>query len=100
MQPLQRVIETAGARGARDQRIDAEHQARAEDHDCGEDAAPHAGCGNRCRAEAADHHGIDEPHRHPADFGKDDRTGEKDERAEFGKHGQAGLKTRPYTTVI
>src|SRR5204862_4575495 len=69
-----------------DERIDPEHQPRAENHDRREHAAAHPGRGNRCRAETSDHDRVDEAHAHPADFSKDNGAGETEEGTELGEH--------------
>ena len=86
VQPPHAVVEAPGAGGARDERIDAEHQPRAENHDRREYAAAHPGCGNRCRPETSDHDRVDEAHAHPADFSEDNGAGETEEGTELGEH--------------
>ena len=86
MQPPHAVVEASGAGGAGDERIEAEHQPRAENHDRREHAAAHARCGNRCRPEPSDHDRVDEAHAHPADFSEDNGAGETEEGTELCEH--------------
>ena len=63
-----------------------QHQPGTENHDCGEDAVAHAGRGNCGRTQSSNHHGVDESHAHPADFGEDDGDGETEKWTKLGRH--------------
>ncbi|MFI5179752.1 MAG: hypothetical protein ACHQO8_14370 [Vicinamibacterales bacterium] len=65
-----------------------EEEAHAEDGDRVEQAAANADGAERLGPDAADEHGVDEPHRHPPELGDDDRAGETQESAELGCAGR------------
>ena len=60
----------------RHQRIHAGQHAGAADHDRVEEHAAETARADRGGAEAPRHHGIDEPHRHPAQLGHGERRGQ------------------------
>jgi len=70
----------------RDERVQADEEALAEegedDEDTGRDADRTDGF---CAVgETTDHHGVHDDHAHPADFGEDERKSKAESRAEFG----------------
>ena len=92
------VFAAARSEGLGDQGVEADEEAFAEEgeHDekTGGDADGPDGFGGV--GKAADHHGIDEHHAHPADFGEDERKSEAQSGAEFaaegGEEGHGGVK--------
>ncbi len=77
------VVEAAGAPGLRDEGIEAEEQADAEQRRRIVNGVAESDGADGVRTEAADHDEIDDGHGHPAEFGKDDGNGEGEEGAEF-----------------
>ena len=72
------VFALAGAEGLRDEGVETDKQAAAEEaEDVDEDAAEaDGGDGYRAVGKTADHHGVDDGHGHPAEFGEDEREGQ------------------------
>ena len=79
------IFEIARAVGVRDERVETEHQAGAEDgDDVIEDTAQTDGADGDCAIRlAADHHRVDDSHRHPAEFGQNDGRGQADHGTEL-----------------
>lgn len=79
------IFALAGAEGLRDKRVQSEKKAfakKGQDHEDGgaktDGAHGYGGVG-----QASDHHGVDDGHAHPAEFGKDQRESEAERRADF-----------------
>ncbi len=78
-------------------RVEADEEAFSEKGEDHEDAGGNAdsGDGGSAVGKATDHHGVDDDHAHPADFGEDEREGEAKGGAKFvaeggeGEHGGA-----------
>ena len=79
------VFAMAGAEGLRDEGVQADEKAFAEegedDEEAGGDADGADGFGGI--GKAADHHGVHDDHAHPADFGEDERKSEAEGGAKF-----------------
>jgi hypothetical protein len=82
-----RVAHAAGAVRVRNDVVEAEEEAAAEDRDREEEISADAHRTDRRGANAAGEHGVDDPHRHPADLGDDYGTGEARQRAQLGGTG-------------
>ena len=87
------VFAVAGAESLRDERVESDKDTFPEEseHDekAGRDANGSDGLGGI--REPADHHGVDNDHAHPADFGENERESEAKGRAEFApKDGEKG----------
>ena len=79
------VFATASAEGLGDEGVEANEEAFAEegedDEEAGADADSTDGLG--AVGQAAHHHGVDDDHAHPADFGKDEGEGQVQSGAKF-----------------
>lgn len=80
------VFAMTGAKGLGDQGVQTDEDAFAKESKDNEEAGTDADGTNGFGAvgEAADHHGVDDDHAHPADFGEDKREGEMQGGTEFG----------------
>jgi hypothetical protein len=77
-------VEAPGPERLRHQRIESEEQPHREDRDREEHHARQADRPDRARPEAADHDGVDDAHRDPAELGHHDGRRQRQHRAEFG----------------
>src|ERR1700757_2568304 len=79
------VFATAGAERLRDECVQANEEAFSEEGEDEEEAGTDADRADGFGAvrETADHHGVNDDHAHPADFGEDERKSEVEGRTEF-----------------
>jgi len=77
------VVEAAGAPGLRDEGVEAEEKADAEEGGRVVDGVAESDGADGVRSETADHDEVDDGHGHPAELGEDDGNGEGEESAEF-----------------
>ncbi len=86
------VFAVAGTEGLRDKRVEADEDAFTTEGENVEEigADGYGADGHGAVGKAADHHGVDDAHAHPADFGEDEREGEAESGAEFGTEGGEG----------
>ena len=79
------VFHISSAVGVRDQRVEPQHQSRAENrHSIKKNAAQaHRSNGLGAVSLPADHHRVHNRHRHPAQLRKNERDGEAQHRARF-----------------
>ena len=79
------VFALASAEGLGDEGVEADEEAFAEEGEDEEEAGADADGADGFGAvgETADHHGVDDDHAHPADFGEDERKGEAERGTEF-----------------
>ena len=91
-QGVEAVVAAAGAEGLRDQGVEADEQAFAEEGEDKKQAGADAdGCdGLGAVWEAANEHGVFDGHADPADFGEDERDGQVKGGAQFGADGGPG----------
>ena len=75
---MARVLQVFAAEGLGDERVHAEKEAGGEDSEGVVESFPKPGGadGNRAVGEAADHDGVHDAHKHPAEFGEDQGEGE------------------------
>ena len=80
------VFAAACAKGLGDERVQADEKPFAEEGKDDEDAGADAYCSDSFSTvgEAADHHGVDDDHAHPADFREDKGQGEAKRGTKFG----------------
>ena len=86
------VFAMAGAEGLGNESVETDENAFTEEDENDIDAGADADGGDRGGAgrKPADHHGIDDDHAHPTDFGEDEREGETQGGAKFGAEGGEG----------
>ena len=72
------IFALAGTEGLRDESVEAHEEAAAEKREHDEDIGTEAdrAHGRGAVGQAADHHGVDDGHAHPAEFGEDERERE------------------------
>jgi len=80
------IFATAGAEGLGDECFEADENTFAEkdEDDVNAGADADSGNGSSTVGKAADHHGVDNGHAHPADFGENEREGEVQSGTELG----------------
>jgi len=83
------ILAATRAEGLGDESVEANHEAFAEEGEYEEETGADADGADGLGAvrEAADHHGVNDDHAHPADFGEDERKGEVQGWPEFGAEG-------------
>src|ERR1700682_208372 len=83
------ILALSGAEGLRNKSIQTDEKSPAEESQNVNKNATEADRGNGRRAvgQAADHHRVHNGHTHPAEFGKNERDGQSQSRAEFGTQG-------------
>src|SRR5580698_9715119 len=77
------VVKAARAPGLRDEGVEAEQEADAEEGRRIVDSVAEADGADGVGPEAADHYEVDDGHGHPAQFGEDDGDGESQQSSEF-----------------
>lgn len=79
------VFAAARAEGLRDESIETDEDAFAEKSEDDEEARTNADGTDGFGAvrQATDHHGVNDHHAHPADFGKDEGQGQMESGTEF-----------------
>ena len=88
------IGEITSAERLRNHRVQAEQQADAEDRHGQVQRVSQADGPKRFRPETPDHHRVDDPHCHPAEFGENDRPGQSQGRPQFGQN-VARAEARP-----
>ena len=93
-EPAVGFVETACAVGLGEVGVEAEEDAGdAEGDGVVEDLAEGGGGdGQGGVGHVSDHDGVDDAHRHPADFGEDEREGEREHRTDLGANGHLFLR--------
>ena len=90
------IFATTGAKGLRDESVEADEQTFSAEGEDDEEAGADAdgGDGFGAAGEATDHDGVNDVHAHPAEFGEDERKGEAQSGAQLGaEFGEAGHGT-------
>jgi hypothetical protein len=83
---VETVFGAAGAEGLGDQSVEPDEEPFAEEREDEEEAGADADGSDGLGAvgEAADHHGVDDGHADPTDFGEDKREGQMQSGAKLG----------------
>ena len=102
-QPAMTLVEPAGAKCLRHQRVEPEQHPHAEDADGDEQRAAEADRADRFGPEGPDHERVDHAHGHPSELGDHDRRRQREHRtelgAEFGETGHGSIVAVSGATV-
>ena len=82
-EPLMTDLEVAASPGLRDDRVQTEQDADAEERRSIVRGAGDADCADSLWTEPADHDGVDDAHGDPAELRQDDRNGQRKQRAQL-----------------